>query len=228
MRRRSRSRVNSGENLPRTPPNVRYIPVHPFSNDVPEQEALNAAQIGPMPLVESIWVVKDAEVVVDTVFLDVRIRAFPLDGWVPKVRDSHGEATECAFDCREFALHALQVWSVQNEAFQVDPLFFKPDLNPAMNDVARRKLVGQTGNGAFLKLLVDRECMESARDSTLAQQRHKQSAFGVALAVTVAINLRSGYVVGLVVTEGDFVLHEIIDASNPLVFGQDPPTSDLY
>ena len=65
------------ENLPFTPPNARYIAVHPFSNDVPEREALNAAQIGPVPLVESNRVVNDPEVVVDTPLLSSFLYASP-------------------------------------------------------------------------------------------------------------------------------------------------------
>jgi hypothetical protein len=133
-----------------------------------EQEAFDAAQVGAMPLVESVRVVEDSIVVVDAVFLNISVRPFPFDGWIPEIRGSNGKAAECPFDCRESVLHAPQVGPVQNEALKIDPFAFKPDLYPAVNDVARCEIVGRTGDGALLKCFVDCECVKPAWNATPA------------------------------------------------------------
>ena len=91
--------------LPRS--NPRNIGVHALPYDMLEHQPLEAAQVGSMAVVKIVRRVEHAEVVIDSLILDVGVGAFPFDRRVLEILGGNGKPTKRSLDLREAALHAL-------------------------------------------------------------------------------------------------------------------------
>lgn len=144
------------------------VSVHPLADDVLEQPAFEALHVDTMAGVELVGAVKHAEVLVDAILLNEGVTAVPVDWWTLQVWRGRAVAAECAAVPGEAQLQRPQVGLVQDEAFQPGPAFTCPDLDPAVDDVARRQPVSQPGDRAALQLLVNGEAMEAAGNAQRA------------------------------------------------------------
>src|SRR6516164_5314312 len=137
---------------------------------MPECKFLDTAHVDAVFGIEIVRRIERAVVMIDSFVLDVGVRSFPRDRRVLQVFGGNCKSAKGTFGLREMALHAVQVATIDDEAFEIDPLPLVPNLDPAMDDARRRQTKGQTGNRALLQRLVDCEGVKAAGDGALAEQ----------------------------------------------------------
>ena len=99
-----------------------------------------------MPAIELVGRVEHAKIVVDAFLLDVGIGASPMDRRTLQIRGCGTIAAERAFVRSKPPLQSRKIGAVKDEALKVDPFAVKPDLDPAVNDVPGRKVIGKPGD----------------------------------------------------------------------------------
>jgi hypothetical protein len=140
------------------------IAIHPVANYVLVKPFFEPREIGSMAPIEVIGTFEKSKVIGNAFFLDIRVSSTPFDIRRRKVRCGGTKATEAACIWKT-TLQACEIGGVEDEAFQHDPAARKADLNPTVDDPLGRQPIGQSGDGALVKRLVDSEAVEAARNA---------------------------------------------------------------